>query len=128
MWHFSGIKFAAGLAEETHNPLPSHEIRRKRTRRQNFSLDAQEENHPFSHCRYSYSFRSPLTLVARIVEEGRNPQRSCGMGSAGAVGVWRQWSHGAATWGRWCSTCAGVLVVVFIYTSSHRVEIVMTGG
>src|SRR2546422_4358373 len=61
MWHFSGIKFAACLAYETHNPLPSHEIRRKRTRRQNFSLDAQEENHPFSHCRYSYSFRSPLT-------------------------------------------------------------------
>jgi hypothetical protein len=52
MGHFSGIKFAVGLAEETHNLLPSHEIRRKRTRRQNFSLNAQEENHPFSHCRY----------------------------------------------------------------------------
>src|SRR2546428_3550668 len=66
MWHFSGIKFAACLAYETHNPLPSHEIRRKRTRRQNFSLDAQEENHPFSHCRYSYSFRSPLTVTSRF--------------------------------------------------------------
>jgi hypothetical protein len=43
MWHFSGIKFAAGLAEETHNPLPSHEIRRKRTRRQIFSLDAKKK-------------------------------------------------------------------------------------
>src|SRR5262249_19643510 len=43
MWHFSGIKFAMGLAEETHNPLPSHEIRRKRTRRQNFSLDTKEK-------------------------------------------------------------------------------------
>src|SRR5215475_14441500 len=61
MRHFSGIKFAAVLTEETHSPLSSHEIRRKRTRRQNFSLDAQEENHPFSHCRYSCSFRSPLT-------------------------------------------------------------------
>jgi hypothetical protein len=48
--HFSGIKFAVGLAKETDNPLRSHEIRRKRTRRQNFYLDAQEENHPFSHC------------------------------------------------------------------------------
>jgi len=47
MWHFSGIKFAVGLAEETHNPLPEHEIRRKRTRRQNFSLHAQE-GHWFS--------------------------------------------------------------------------------
>src|SRR5215510_12784146 len=63
MRHFSGIKFAAVLTEETHSPLSSHEIRRKRTRRQNFSLDAQEENHPFSHCRYSCSFRSPLTSL-----------------------------------------------------------------
>src|SRR5262249_61075091 len=65
MRHFSGIKFAAVLTEETHSPLSSHEIRRKRTRRQNFSLDAQEENHPFSHCRYSCSFRSPLTPPQR---------------------------------------------------------------
>src|SRR5262249_4341986 len=43
MWHFSGTKFAAGLAEETCNPLPLHEIQRKRTRRQNFSLDAKKK-------------------------------------------------------------------------------------
>src|SRR5262249_34060038 len=61
MWHFSGIKFAVGLAEETYKPLPLHEIRRKRAGRPNFSLNAQEENHPFSHCRYECSFRSPLT-------------------------------------------------------------------
>jgi hypothetical protein len=43
IWHFSGIKFAAGLAEETHNTLPSHEIRRKRTRGQNFSLETKKK-------------------------------------------------------------------------------------
>ena len=43
MVRFSGIKFAAGLAYETHNPLPSHEIRRKRIRRQIFSTDAKKK-------------------------------------------------------------------------------------
>jgi hypothetical protein len=43
MVHFSGIKFAAGLAYETHNPLPSHEIRRKRIGRQIFSTDAKKK-------------------------------------------------------------------------------------
>jgi hypothetical protein len=43
MWLFSSIKFAVGLAEETHNPLPSHEIRGKRTKRQYFSLDAKKK-------------------------------------------------------------------------------------
>ncbi len=38
MVRFSGIKFATGLAYETHNPLPSHEIRRKRIREGKFSL------------------------------------------------------------------------------------------
>src|SRR5262245_39152254 len=52
---FSGITCAAVFAKETHNPLQSCEIRGKRTRRQNFSLDAQEDKHPFSHC------RAPLT-------------------------------------------------------------------
>src|SRR5262245_16437570 len=40
MWHFSGIKFAVGLAEETYKLLPLHEIRRKRAGRPNFSLNA----------------------------------------------------------------------------------------
>src|SRR5215471_9641707 len=74
MGHFSGIKFAGCLAKETRNPLPSHTIRRKRTRRPLFSLDAQEENHPFSHCQYSDSFRSPLTPVQ--VSESR-PSAPC---------------------------------------------------
>src|SRR6266487_1005275 len=43
MVRFSGIKFAMGLAYETHNPLPSHEIRRKRIRRQIFSTDAKKK-------------------------------------------------------------------------------------
>jgi hypothetical protein len=43
MVHFSGIKFAAGLAYETHNPLPSHEIRRKRIGRQIFSTNAKKK-------------------------------------------------------------------------------------
>jgi hypothetical protein len=43
MWHFSGIKFAAGLAYETHNSMPSHEIRRKRTRKQIFFIDAKKK-------------------------------------------------------------------------------------
>src|SRR4051794_31009700 len=43
MVRFSGIKFAAGLAYETHNPLPSHEIRRKRIGRQIFSTDAKKK-------------------------------------------------------------------------------------
>ena len=44
LWvRFSGIKFAMGLAYETHNPLPSHEIRRKRIRRQIFSTDAKKK-------------------------------------------------------------------------------------
>src|SRR5262249_7746487 len=43
MVRFSGIKFAAGLAYETHNPLPSNEIRRTRIRRQIFSTDAKKK-------------------------------------------------------------------------------------
>src|SRR6266571_5238493 len=43
MVRFSGIKFAEGLAYETHNPLPSHEIRRKRIGRQIFSTDAKKK-------------------------------------------------------------------------------------
>jgi hypothetical protein len=43
MVRFSGIKFAAGLAYEIHNPLPSHEIRRTRIRRQIFSTDAKKK-------------------------------------------------------------------------------------
>jgi len=43
MVRFSGIKFAAGLAYETLNPLPSHEIRRTRIRRQFFSTDAKKK-------------------------------------------------------------------------------------
>jgi len=43
MVRFSGIKFAAGLAYETHNPLSSHEIRRTRIRRQIFSTDAKKK-------------------------------------------------------------------------------------
>jgi hypothetical protein len=43
MVRFSGIKFAAGLAYETLNPLPSHEIRRTRIRRQIFSTDAKKK-------------------------------------------------------------------------------------
>ena len=43
MVRFSGIKFATGLAYETHNPPPPHEIRRKRIRRQIFSMDAKKK-------------------------------------------------------------------------------------
>jgi len=43
MWHFSGTKFAAGLAYETQNFLLWHEIRRKRTRMHFFSLDAKKK-------------------------------------------------------------------------------------
>jgi hypothetical protein len=43
MVRFSGIKFAAGLAYETLNPLPSHEIRRTWIRRQIFSTDAKKK-------------------------------------------------------------------------------------
>jgi len=43
MVRFSGIKFAAGLAHETLNLLPSHEIRRTRIRRQIFSTDAKKK-------------------------------------------------------------------------------------
>jgi hypothetical protein len=43
MVRFSGIKFAAGLAYETLNPLPSHEIRRTRIRRQIFSTNAKKK-------------------------------------------------------------------------------------
>jgi hypothetical protein len=43
MVRFFGIKFATGLAYETHNPLPSHEIRRTRIRRQIFSTDAKKK-------------------------------------------------------------------------------------
>ena len=43
MVRFSGIKFAAGLAHETLNLLPSHEIRRTRIRRQIFSMDAKKK-------------------------------------------------------------------------------------
>jgi hypothetical protein len=43
MVRFSGIKFAAGLAYETHNLLPSHEIRRTRIRRQIFATDAKKK-------------------------------------------------------------------------------------
>jgi hypothetical protein len=43
MVHFSGIKFALGLAYEAHNSLPPHEIRRKRIRRQIFSTDAKKK-------------------------------------------------------------------------------------
>jgi hypothetical protein len=43
MWHFSGTKFAAGLAEETQDPLLWHEIRRKRTQSHFFSLDAKKK-------------------------------------------------------------------------------------
>ena len=47
MVRFSGIKFAAGLAYETHNPIPSHEIRRTRIRRQIFATDAKKKIVPF---------------------------------------------------------------------------------
>jgi len=43
MWLISSIKFAVCLAEETRNPLPSHEIRRKRTKRKIFFLDAKKK-------------------------------------------------------------------------------------
>jgi hypothetical protein len=43
MWHFSGTKFAMGLTKETQNPLLWHEIRRKRTRKPFFSLDAKKK-------------------------------------------------------------------------------------
>jgi hypothetical protein len=43
MWHFSGTKFAVGLAWETQNPLPWHEMRRKRIRRPFFSLGAKKK-------------------------------------------------------------------------------------
>ena len=43
--------------------------------------------------------------------------RYWGMGSAGVGRVWRQWSNRSATWVRWCSACAGVMVAVFICAS-----------
>jgi len=43
MGHFSGIKFAMGLAYETHNPFPSHEIRSKRIRKHICSTDAKKK-------------------------------------------------------------------------------------
>ena len=45
--------------------------------------------------------------------------REWGMGSAGVVRVWRQWSNRSATWVSCCSACAGVMV--FIGASTLRV-------
>ena len=67
MVRFSGIKFAAGLAYETLNPLPSHEIRRARIRRQIFSTDAKKKivHFQIAGCKFQ-NYLSTFRIICRV--------------------------------------------------------------